>query len=129
MQRPPVAQLRGPATTTSARERALVRAARERQRARWGRDAASDNGGPAAASNGSVEPRVLARDARLEVAAEAALSDAYQRGTLSARAHHRVLRVARTIADLDDSECVARGHVLEALAFRQDEALERPGPA
>jgi magnesium chelatase family protein len=130
MQRPPVAQLRGPPITTSAHERALVRAARERQRARWGRDAATENGGGgAAASNGSVGPRLLARDARMDAAAETALSAAYQRGTLSIRAHHRVLRVARTMADLDDSDRVAREHVLEALAFRQDDALERPGAA
>ena len=37
---------------------------------------------------------------------------------LSARAYHRVLRVSRTIADLDDIDAVRRDHIAEALRFR-----------
>ncbi|MGZ8368718.1 MAG: magnesium chelatase subunit ChlI family protein, partial [Rhodoplanes sp.] len=37
---------------------------------------------------------------------------------LSARGYHRVLRIARTLADLDDSEKVARIHLAEALSYR-----------
>jgi magnesium chelatase family protein len=43
---------------------------------------------------------------------------AADRLVLSARAYHRVLRVARTIADLDDEESVRRDHIAEALRFR-----------
>ena len=43
---------------------------------------------------------------------------AAERFGLSARGYHRVLRVARTIADLDESADVRRGHVAEALSFR-----------
>jgi magnesium chelatase family protein len=43
---------------------------------------------------------------------------AAERLTLSARAYHRVLRVARTIADLDGEATVAAGHVAEALRYR-----------
>jgi magnesium chelatase family protein len=46
---------------------------------------------------------------------------------LSARAYHRVLRVARTLADLDGADGVGRVHVAEALAYRQP--VERPAPA
>jgi magnesium chelatase family protein len=42
---------------------------------------------------------------------------------LSARSHHRVLKVARTIADLEGCERVGEGHVAEALRFRGDSAL------
>jgi magnesium chelatase family protein len=38
---------------------------------------------------------------------------------LSARAYHRVLRVARTIADLEDSENIATSHLSEALSYRR----------
>ena len=50
---------------------------------------------------------------------------AADRLSLSARSYHRVLRVARTIADLDDVDTVSREHVAEALRFRpmvQEEA-------
>jgi magnesium chelatase family protein len=43
---------------------------------------------------------------------------------MSARAYHRVLRVARTIADLDDVDAVARDHIAEALRFRPANDLE-----
>jgi len=42
---------------------------------------------------------------------------------LTARGYHRVLRVARTIADLADNERVARVHVAEALSYRRAGAL------
>jgi magnesium chelatase family protein len=47
------------------------------------------------------------------------LGQAYTVGALSARGRHRVLRVARTIADLERSRRVTRDHVLSALALRQ----------
>jgi magnesium chelatase family protein len=47
------------------------------------------------------------------------LVDAAERLKLSARGYHRVLRVARTLADLDGSAGVRRPHVAEALAYRR----------
>ncbi len=44
---------------------------------------------------------------------------AAERLKLSARGYHRVLRVARTLADLDESERVRRLHVAEALSYRR----------
>jgi len=46
------------------------------------------------------------------------LASAAERSGLSARAYHRVLKVARTIADLDDSDAIAWTHVAEALRYR-----------
>ena len=52
------------------------------------------------------------------------LQRAYEQGELSARGHGRVLRVARTIADLAGSARVRAAHVIEALGLRHEEVLE-----
>jgi magnesium chelatase family protein len=62
-------------------------------------------------------------DALMEVAGPdadgaAILTRAVERFRMSARGYHRVLKVARTIADLDGSDAVRRPHVAEALSFR-----------
>jgi len=53
------------------------------------------------------------------------LLEATERLGLSARAYHRVQRVAATIADLDGRETVSRPHLAEALSYRR---LEKRGP-
>ncbi len=57
--------------------------------------------------------------ARADAAAMSLLGAAMQRLALSARAYHRVLRVARTIADLAASVTVRAEHVAEAVTLRQ----------
>jgi magnesium chelatase family protein len=52
------------------------------------------------------------------------LADAADKLRLSARAYHRVLRVARTIADLDGAETVGRPHLAEALSYRGEARRE-----
>ncbi|MBM3568779.1 MAG: hypothetical protein FJX46_08480 [Alphaproteobacteria bacterium] len=47
------------------------------------------------------------------------LNEAADRLKFSARGYHRVLRVARTLADLDGSESVGRIHIAEAVSYRQ----------
>ena len=69
-------------------------------------------------TNASAPARLIAPAARLDADARALLVRAADRLALSARAYHRVLRVARTIADLDDVDIVAREHVGEALRYR-----------
>jgi magnesium chelatase family protein len=91
----------------SIRER--VQAARRRQRMRYGTDVAC---------NARAPGRWLDAHAGLEPAARTLLEAAAERLHLSARAFHRVLRVARTIADLDGSTGVASAHVAEALGYR-----------
>ncbi len=88
--------------------RARVEAARQRQRVRYRGDA----------YNARAPGRWLDAHGGLERSARALLGGAAERLHLSARAFHRVLRVARTIADLDASESITAAYVAEALGYR-----------
>jgi magnesium chelatase family protein len=92
----------------SASIRARVVAARERQRQR----------------DGGLNARLYGRRLRATTALDAdgtrVLDAALTKLSLTARGHDRVLRVARTIADLDASDRVGSGHLAEALQFRGD---------
>lgn len=68
--------------------------------------------------NADVEGRMLEEVATPDPEGRALLSKVAERFGLSARGYHRVLRVARTIADLDESENVRRNHVAEAVSYR-----------
>ena len=61
---------------------------------------------------------VLEEVARLDAAGMTLLKDAADAMRLSARGYHRVLRVARTLADLDGADKVGRLHLAEALSYR-----------
>ena len=100
----------GPLTSSEiARDR--IAEARERQRARLDDTPAS--------CNGEMDARAVRRHVGLEEHAEQALARAYAVGALSARGRHRVLRVARTIADLEGHERVSHQDLLTALGLRQ----------
>lgn len=68
--------------------------------------------------NADVEGRMLEEVATPDPEGRALLSKVAERFGLSARGYHRVLRVARTIADLDESANVRRNHVAEAVSYR-----------
>ncbi len=99
--------------TSSAEVRAAVVAAREAQGARLE--------GTAATCNAHLTASLLRRHAALAPDAAEVLRRAYDRGTLSPRGHDRVVRVARTVADLAGSPTVEPEHVGEAIALRQDD--------
>lgn len=69
--------------------------------------------------NSALSGRALQTACRLDRGAEQLLTGAMEKLGLSARALHRVLRVARTLADLDGSEGLADSHLIEALGYRQ----------
>jgi magnesium chelatase family protein len=111
-----VHDLSTPPLTSSVRARERVTDARERQAARLGEDGAT--------VNAQMNVRMLQRHARLEEKGEEMLRSAREKGLLSARGQHRVLRVARTIADLGGSERVRGRDVGAALALRPEAGLQ-----
>lgn len=103
---------------TSAEIRERVMAAREVQRRRYA-------GMSGVLTNADVRSRDLADVCRLDSCAQEELRRTIERLGLSARAFDRILRVARTIADLDGAEAVRRDHVLGAAAYRQLDSSKR----
>jgi magnesium chelatase family protein len=73
---------------------------------------------PQVRTNSAANGPVLEDVARPDAAGLALLRDAADAMRLSARGYHRVLRVARTLADLDGAEKVGRVHLAEALSYR-----------
>jgi magnesium chelatase family protein len=64
-------------------------------------------------------PTALIEDvAQLDDGSANLLADAADKMKFSARAYHRILKVARTLADLDDSDCIGRIHIAEAISYR-----------
>jgi magnesium chelatase family protein len=114
LERPPAPHLGAPSGADSAGVRERVMRARAAQAARFA--------GAGVACNGRMEPAALRVHARLADGAEQRLREAYERQALSARGMHRVVRVARTIADLAGREAVSSEDVLTALGLRQDRA-------
>ncbi|MGQ0663424.1 MAG: YifB family Mg chelatase-like AAA ATPase [Pseudomonadota bacterium] len=104
-----------PAAESSADIAARVAAARQRQTRRF---AALPAGGRPR-TNAELDGERLEELAAPEPAGRKLLSEAAERLHLSARGYHRVLRVARTLADLDGAQRVARLHVAEALSYRR----------
>ncbi len=109
--------LDGTPFTTSLEARGRVQAARELQARRFVREGIL--------VNGEMDARALARHVKLDTRAQRLLAGARQRGLLSGRGEHRLLRVALTAADLDGSERVGASHLGTALALRPEQRRGR----
>ncbi len=69
-------------------------------------------------TNGQCSPSMIEKTVAMDSAASALIGTAAEAMGLSARGYHRVLKVARTIADLDGADSVGRVHLAEALSYR-----------
>ena len=78
---------------------------------------------PANRCNSRMQPADIRKHCALSPQLSAQLQYAMQEFALSARAHDRILKVARTIADLAHSETIESPHLLEAIQYR---SLDRP---
>ena len=87
-------------------------AARRRQSARY-------YSAPGVRTNAQADGTLLEEVAAPDAKGRSLLAQAVDRMRLSARGYHRVLRVARTIADLEGAETVTRLHIAEALSYRR----------
>jgi magnesium chelatase family protein len=87
-----------------------VIAARERQRTRLNEEKIF--------SNAEMTPRMIRRYCRIDAESEQMLERAMTRLGLSARAYDRILKVSRTIADLEGSKEIRSAHVAEAVGYR-----------
>jgi magnesium chelatase family protein len=97
-----------------------VAAARDRQRQRF-----ISLGHENLRTNAEADGSLLEEIAKLDAASTNLIRDAADAMKLTARGFHRVIRVARTIADLDGRDEVSRLHLAEALSYRQKPASMR----
>jgi magnesium chelatase family protein len=87
-----------------------VQAARDRQMARQGKP------------NAALGTQEIDQHCMLDAASEALLKQAIARLNLSARAYHRVLKLARSVADLAGSDAITSAHLAEAIQYRRQAA-------
>lgn len=111
---PTALQADKPPSQSSADVKRRVHSARERQLARSGR------------INACLTQKELGRAAKLDSASQRFLEAAVRQLGLSLRGHYRILKVARTIADLEETETLGEEHLAEALQYRATDRLN-PG--
>jgi magnesium chelatase family protein len=116
VERPTASELREPPMTSSREAREQVLLARERQTARL-----RDEG---IVANAQMDVSMLRRHVALDQSGVQILRKVQEQGVLSARGQHRLLRVARTVADLEGSTHTRGPHLAEALGWRPEAALE-----
>ena len=95
---------------SSAEIKKRVNAAREIQRKRFAGDSSM--------SNSRISPKALRQHCALDEEGEGLMKAAFDSMGLSARSYDRILRVARTIADLEGSETIQSQHLAEAIQYR-----------
>ena len=105
---------------SSAVIRQRVNAAREVQKQRFA--------GTEVSCNAYMTPAMIGRYCRLDDAGEKLMQGAFDRLGLTGRSHDRILRMARTIADLEGAEAIEAPHLAEAIQYRSSSILKGPPP-
>jgi magnesium chelatase family protein len=111
--------LEGECGEPSSSVRTRVKAARKTQRERW-----MELG---FYCNAELPEKVLRKHLKMEPDVKPFLADTMKKIRLSGRGYSRILRVARTVADLDGAERIAVRHVAESLSYREGEAFGGTG--
>ena len=76
--------------------------------------------------NSTMQPDVLEKQCILTPAAQVVIKKAFDKLNLSMRGYHKIIKVARTIADIESSDQVDAAHLQEAIMYRSlDQYLER----
>ena len=101
---------------SSAVIRQRVNAAREVQKQRFA--------GTEVSCNAYMTPAMIGRYCRLDDAGEKLMQGAFDRLGLTGRSHDRILRMARTIADLEGAEAIEAPHLAEAIQYRSSAMLK-----
>ena len=104
-----IASTRAEEASATIRER--IRCARERQRTRFHSDKKTN-------CNARMGPRQIAQHCKLSSESQELIHVAMTQLNLSARAYDRILKVSRTVADLESSEEITSEHVSEAIQYR-----------
>ena len=91
-------------------------AAREIQRRRFA--------GTDISCNAQMTPAMVGQFCALDSAGEAILRTAFDRMGLTARSHDRILRLSRTIADLEGETSISAAHIAEAIQYRNTDILK-----
>ncbi len=110
------AMRRREAPETSAQVRARVNAARELQKTRFA--------GTSVTCNAYMTPAMIGQYCALDTAGEKLMKNAFDRLGLTGRSHDRILRMARTIADLEGCEQISAAHLAEAIQYRSNNVLK-----
>jgi magnesium chelatase family protein len=116
LERPCASAARARPAIDSRRAQDLVMLARERQAARLQQESVT--------VNAHLDARMLQRYIALDESAEQILRRVQERGVLSARGQQRLLRVGRTLADLEGARRTSRRHLAEALGWRAEAVLQ-----
>lgn len=109
------AELRTAPATSSAQIAACICAARERQQHRYKNEAVN--------LNAELEGNLIARYCKLSASAEKLLAQAYERNFLSVRIHEKIVKLARTVADLEGADTIEEFHLAEAIGLRSADDL------
>lgn len=100
----------------SALIRQRVNDAREIQKRRFA--------GTSVSCNAYMTPPMIGEFCALDEPGERLMQNAFDRMGLTGRSHDRILRMARTIADLEGSECISAAHLAEAIQYRSNNILK-----